>query len=93
MSYRYKMLHDTTAQISFLNEPLYQVLQERIIREFSRPSNQEELRELNRVVTVRLLEVERARPEDRQALLLEVRRGIATTLGLPDTLLDPEAEG
>ncbi|MFQ5881180.1 MAG: hypothetical protein ACE5I9_01725 [Candidatus Methylomirabilales bacterium] len=92
MSYQYKMLHDTTAQGSFLNEPLYHALQEKIIGEFSEPSNQGGLRELNRVVTLRMLEVERARPEDRQALLLEVRKGIATTLSLPDTLLEPEAE-
>ena len=92
MSYRYNMLHDTTAQISFLNQPLYQALQERIIGEFGMPSNQEGLKELNRVVTVRMLDIEKARPEDREALLFEVRRGIATTLRLSDTLLDPEAE-
>ncbi len=92
MSYQYPMLHDMTAQVSFLNEPFYPTLQERIIGAFSEPSNREGLRELNRVVTVRMLEVERARPEDQQALLLEVRKGIAATLGLPDTLLYPEAE-
>ena len=92
MSYQYPMLHDMTAQVSFLNEPFYPALQERIIGAFSEPSNREGLRELNRVVTVRMLEVERARPEDQQALLLEVRKGIAATLGLPDTLLYPEAE-
>lgn len=92
MSYQYPMLHDMTAQISILNEPFYQALQERIIGAFSEPSNQEGLRELNRAVTVRMLEVERARPEDQQTLLLEVRKSIATTLGLPDTLLYPEAE-
>lgn len=92
MSYQYPMLHDMTAQVSFLNEPFYPALQERIIGAFSEPSNREGLRELNRVVTVRMLEVERARPEDQQALLLEVRKGIAVTLGLPDTLLYPEAE-
>ena len=92
MSYQYPMLHDMTAQVSFLNEPFYPALQERIIGAFSEPSNREGLRELNRVVTVRMLEVERARPEDQQALLLEVRKGMAATLGLPDTLLTPEAE-
>ncbi len=93
LSCRYPMLHDAVAQVAFLNEPLYQALQERVIERFGRPSNHEGLRELNRVVTVRLLEVERARPEDRQALLLEVRKGIAAALGLPNALLDPEAEG
>lgn len=92
MSYHYPMLHDTTAQVSFLSEPLYQALQERILEEFGKPADQEGLRELNRVVTVRMLEVERARPEDRQALLLEVRKVIGTSLSLPDRLLDPEAE-
>lgn len=92
MSYHYPMLHDTTIQVSFLSEPLYQALQERILGEFSKPSDQEGLRELNQVATVRMLEVERARPEDRQALLLEVRKVIGTTLSLPDRLLDPEAE-
>ena len=92
MSYQYPMLHDMTAQVSFLNEPFYPSLQERIIGAFSEPSNREGLRELNRVVTVRMLEVERARPEDQQALLLEVRKGIAATVGLPDTLLYPEAK-
>ncbi|MGH7408125.1 MAG: hypothetical protein ACREKF_08985 [Candidatus Methylomirabilales bacterium] len=92
MSYQYPMLHDMTAQVSFLNEPFYPALQERIIGAFSEPSDREGLRELNRVVTIRMLEIERARPEDRETLLLEVRKGIAATLGLPDTLLYPEAE-
>jgi len=92
MSYDYAMLHDAAAQVSFLNEPLYQALQERIVGKFSKQSSQEGLRVLNRMVTGRMLEVERARREDRQALLLEIRKDIATTLGLPDTLLDPEAE-
>jgi len=92
MSYDYAMLHDPAAQVSFLNEPLYQALQERIVGKFSKQSSQEGLRELNRMVTGRMLEVERARREDRQALLLEIRKDIATTLGLPGTLLDPEAQ-
>lgn len=92
MSYQYPMLHDLSAQVSLLNEPFYPALQQRIIGAFSEPSTQEGLRELNRMVTVRMLEVERARPEDREGLLLEIRKRIATTLGLPDTLLYPEAE-
>jgi hypothetical protein len=92
MSYRYAMLHDPAAQVSFLNEPLYHALQQRIVGRFGKQSSQEGLRELNRMVTARMLEVERARPEDRQALLLQVRTDIAATLDLPDTLLDPEAE-
>jgi hypothetical protein len=91
MSYQYSMLHDPAAQVSFLNEPMYQALQERIVGKFSTQSSREGLRELNRMVTARMLEVERARREDRQALLLEIRKDIATALGLPDTLLDPEA--
>jgi hypothetical protein len=93
LSFRYPMLHDAPAQVSFLNEPFYQALQERILERFGRPSEHEWLRELNRLVTVRLLEVERARPEDREARLLEVRKGIAASLGLPDALLEPEAQG
>lgn len=92
MSYRYEMLHDTATQVSFLDEPMYQALQGRIIGAFSQPSNQEALRELSRVVTFRMLEVEKAPPEDRQAFLLEVRKAIATALRLPDGFLDPEAE-
>ncbi|MGH7412532.1 MAG: hypothetical protein ACREJ6_15945, partial [Candidatus Methylomirabilis sp.] len=92
MSYQYGMLHDTAAQISLLNEPLYQALQDRMMGELTKASHEERLRELNRVVTVRMFEVEKAPREDREALLLEVRKVIATTLRLPDTLLDPEAE-
>ena len=92
MSYQYGMLHDTAAQISLLNEPLYQALQDRMMGELKTPSDEERLRELNRVVTVRMLGVEKAPREDREALLLEIRKVIATTLRLPDTLLDPEAE-
>jgi hypothetical protein len=38
-----------------------------------------------------MLEVEQAPPEERQAMLLEVRKGIARALNLPEPLLDPEA--
>jgi hypothetical protein len=93
MSYQYQMLHDATIQMSLANEPLYHALQEKIIGAYQKQSNQEGLGEFNREVTVRMLEVERARPEDRQTLLLEVRKGIATEFSLPDTLLDPEAAG
>jgi hypothetical protein len=92
MSYQYGMLHDPAAQVSFLNEPLYHALQERIVGKFGRQSSQEGLRELNRAVTARMLGVETARREDRQALLLETRKDIAAALSLPDTLLYPEAE-
>jgi hypothetical protein len=92
MSYRYDMLHDTTAQISILTEPLYRTLQDRIMTEFTKASHEEGLRELNRVVTIRMFEVERAPREDRQALLYDVRKVIATALRLPDALLDPEEE-
>lgn len=93
MSNRYQMLHDPSVQMSLVNEPLYHTLQERIIKTFSKEPDQEGLREFNREVTVRMLEVERAVPEDRHALLLKVRRGIATAFRLPDSLLDPEAAG
>lgn len=93
MSDQYQTLHDPTMQMSLLSEPLYHVLQERIMEAFGKESDQEELRELNREVTVRMLEIERAIPEDRHALLLKVRKGIATTFHLPDTLLKPEAAG
>ena len=92
MSYEYQMLHDPTAQMAFLNEPFYQALQERIIKQFSETTHQEGLQELNRVVTVHMLEVENARPEDRHALFQKIRKDIAKILSLPDTLLDPEAE-
>lgn len=92
MSHHYPMLHDPAAQVSFLNEPLYPALQERAIERLGRSSNQAGLKELNRLVTIGILEVETARPEDRQARLLEVRKEIATNLGLPDSLLDPEAK-
>ncbi len=92
MSYQYQMLHDPTAQMAFLNEPFYQALQEKIVQQFSKAPNQEGLQELNRVVTVRMLEVENARPEDRHALLQEIRKDIAKILSLPDAFLDPEAE-
>ena len=92
MSHQYPVLHDPTAQMAFLNEPFYQTLQEKIIQQFSETTNQEGLQELNRVVTVHMLEVENARTEDRHALLREIRKDIAGTLSLPDTLLDPEAE-
>ncbi len=93
MSHQYQMLHDPTTQMSFVNEPLYHALQDTIIGAYQKQSNPESLGEFNREVTVRMLEVERARPEDRQTLLLDVRKGIATEFSLPDTLLDPEAAG
>jgi hypothetical protein len=93
MSHQYQMLHDPRVQMSLLNEPPYHALQERIIEAFGKESDQEGLREFNREVTVRMLEVERAIPEDRHALLLKVRKDIATAFRLPDTLLDPEAPG
>ena len=92
MSHEYRMLHDPTTQIGFLNDPFYQALQESILATFSPPADRERLRELNRVVTVRMLEVEGAPPEDRQARLLELRKAIAAALGLPDSLLRPEPE-
>jgi hypothetical protein len=93
MSNQYEMLHDPSAQMSLLNEPLYHALHERIIEAFGKESDQTGLREFNREVTVRMLEVERAISEDRHALLLKVRKGIATAFRLPDTLLDPETAG
>ena len=92
MSYQYQMLHDPSVQMSLLNEPLYHALQERIIGAYQKQSNQEGLGEFNGEVTVRMLEVERARPEDQHALLLEVRKRIAREFSLPDTLLDPDVE-
>jgi hypothetical protein len=92
MSYQYQMLHDATIQMSFVNESLYHALQERIIEAYQKQSNQEGLGEFNGEVTVRMLEVERARPEDQHALLLEVRKRIAREFSLPDTLLDPDVE-
>jgi hypothetical protein len=91
MSHEYRMLHDPTTQIGFLTDPFYQALQESILARFSPPAEQERLRELNRVVTVRMLEVEEAPPEGRQGRLLELRKAIAAALGLPDSLLYPEA--
>lgn len=93
MSSQYPMLHDVAAQASFLNEPLYHALQQRAIGKLATSSNQAGLRELNRLVTIGMLEVEMARPEDRQTLLLEIRKTIARALGLPDAPLDPEAAG
>ena len=90
MSHEYQMLHDPTTQIGFLNDPFYQALQERILATFSPPAERERLRELNRVVTMRMLEVEGGGPDDRQARLLELRKAIAATLGLPESLLYPE---
>jgi hypothetical protein len=92
MSYRYPMLHDPSAQMSFFNEPFYQALQERIIGQLGKSSNQAGLRELNRIVTVRMLEVEGAPVEEREALLQETRREIASALNLPHDLLDARAE-
>ena len=92
MSYQYQMLHDATIQMSFVNESLYHALQERIIEAYQKQSNQEGLGEFNGEVTVRMLEVERARPEDQHALLLEARKRIAREFSLPDTLLDPDVE-
>lgn len=92
MSYQYQMLHDATIQMSFVNESLYHTLQERIIEAYQKQSNQEGLGEFNGEVTVRMLEVERAIPEDRHALLLEVRKRIAREFSLPDTLLDPDVK-
>ncbi len=91
MSYRYAMLHDPSAQNALLDEPLYHAMQERIIGMFGSPSSREGLTELHRRLTARMLEVERVRPEDRQDLFMVVRKEIATTLDLPDSLLDPEA--
>ena len=91
MSYLYEMLHNPTAQMSFLKEPFYQVLQDTIIGQLGKGGNQAGLRELNRRVTCGMLEVEQAPPEERQAMLLEVRKGIARALSLPEPLLDPEA--
>jgi hypothetical protein len=90
MSHEYQMLHDPTTQIGFLNDPFYQALQESILATFSPPAERERLRELNRVVTVRMLEVEGGGPEDRQARLLDLRKAIAAALGLPESLLYPE---
>ena len=92
MSYQYPMLHDLTTQVSLLNEPFYQALQEKILGVFCEPSSQKGLGELNQMVTDRMLALERTHPEDREGLLLEIRKGIAATLGLPDTLLYPEAK-
>lgn len=93
MSSQYEMLHNPGIQISLLDEPLYHSLQEQIIGVFRTDSDQEGLGEFNQEVTVRMLEVEGARPEDRQPLLLDVRKGIARKFGLPDTLLDPHVAG
>lgn len=90
MSHEYQMLHDPTTQIGFLNDQFYQALQKSILATFSAPADRERLRELNRVVTVRMLEVEGAPSEDRQARLLDLRKAIAAALGLPDSLLYPE---
>ncbi|KRT68974.1 MAG: hypothetical protein XU15_C0014G0013 [candidate division NC10 bacterium CSP1-5] len=91
MSYLYQMLHDPTAQMSFLKEPFYQVLQDTIITQLGKGGDKAGLRELNRRVTRGMLEVEQRPPEERQAMLLEVRKGIARALSLPEPLLDPEA--
>jgi len=91
MSYLYQMLHDPTAQMSFLKEPFYQVLQDAIITQLGKGGDKAGLRELNRRVTRGMLEVEQRPPEERQAMLLEVRKGIARALSLPEPLLDPEA--
>jgi hypothetical protein len=91
MSHLYQMLHDLTTQKSFLQKPLYQALQERITEQLGKGSQQAGLRELNRRVTIGMIEVERARPEDRQVLLYEVRKEIAGALSLAASLLDPEA--
>jgi hypothetical protein len=91
MSYRYEMLHDPAAQMSFLKEPFYQVLQETVVAQLGKGSTHAGLRELNRRVSCGMLEVEQAPPEERQARLLEVRKSIARALGLPEPLLDPDA--
>jgi len=91
MCSRYDMLSDIGAQLSLLEEPLYQALQNRLILEWSKPPHEARLLELNRTVTRMMWEVEKADPSDREHLLLEARKVIGAALSLPDALLFPES--
>lgn len=87
MCSRYDMLSDIGAQLSILDEPLYQALQNRLIFEWGKSPHEDRLLELNRAVTRMMWEVEKAHPSDRERLLLEARKVIGAALSLPDTLL------
>ncbi len=93
LSLECRHLSDPKTQVAILESKAYQRLVNKLFLEFGQPEEGRRLRELNRVVSRMMLELEAIPEAEREERLLQIRKVIGTALDLPDEQIFANRKG